>query len=48
MPDGSEYEGQWKDDVFHGNGTLTVPREGIVFKGEFENGKQALYGKLIF
>lgn len=36
-PDGSKYEGQFKDDLMHGQGTYTWP-SGAQYIGEFENG----------
>jgi len=36
FPDGKTYEGEWKDDVFHGRGSMTSPEARYV--GEFRNG----------
>ena len=33
-PDGSKYEGQWVDDMRHGNGTYTYVN-GDVYSGEW-------------
>lgn len=37
MPDSGVYEGEYKDGLFHGKGTL-VWRNGSVYKGDFKNG----------
>jgi hypothetical protein len=34
--DGRKYEGEWKEDVFHGRGSYTSP--GASYFGEFRNG----------
>lgn len=44
LSDGNTYDGEWKNDVFHGKGSLTFKPfrkgdKGIIFVGEFENGK---------
>ncbi|CAJ1443125.1 unnamed protein product [Effrenium voratum] len=38
-PDGSRYEGEYKNDFRHGQGTLTWP-DGRKYKGQWANGKQ--------
>lgn len=43
LGDGSVYEGEWQNDVFHGKGRLTFKAQkkddkGITFEGDFENG----------
>jgi len=38
-PDGKKYEGEWKDDKKHGQGTETYPN-GSKYVGEFKNGKK--------
>lgn len=53
MYDGTVYEGEWKNDVFHGKGKLAFPSKnnddnGITYVGTFSNGKQDLKGKLIY
>jgi len=37
FPDGSKYEGKWKDGEKHGQGTLTSPG-GDKYVGKFKNG----------
>ena len=37
--DGTFYDGEWRDGVIHGTGTITYPN-GDVFKGNFENNKK--------
>jgi hypothetical protein len=37
LPDGSQYEGQWLDDKFHGNGSLVWPN-GSQYSGQFQHG----------
>ena len=39
---GTSYEGEWKDGVYHGQGTLTFAN-GSQVKGQFKNG--SLYGE---
>lgn len=44
MSDGNVYEGEWRNDVFHGKGKLTFKtnkkdERGIIFEGLFEDGK---------
>ena len=34
MPDGSQYEGQWKDNQRHGEGT-ELSASGTVFRGQY-------------
>lgn len=53
MIDGSEYEGWWKNDSFHGQGKLTFKPErkgenGIIYEGLFIHGVQERNGKLIY
>jgi hypothetical protein len=43
MADGTEYDGDWRDDVMHGYGRLTFKPEkkgekSIIFEGRFING----------
>ena len=35
--DGTTFEGEWQNDLYHGKGTQTYPN-GSYFKGTFENG----------
>ncbi len=37
-PDGSKYEGEWKNDKRHGRGVLTRP-DGMRYEGEWADGK---------
>lgn len=51
LADGTEYDGDWRDDAMHGAGRLTFKSEikgipGTVFQGRFENGVQAPTGTL--
>jgi hypothetical protein len=53
MLDGSEYDGWWKKDTFHGEGRLTFKSErqgekGIIYEGKFKKGFQQREGKLIY
>jgi len=41
--DGCTYEGEWDNDLFHGQGEIRWP-EGDKYKGKFENGKKSGYG----
>eukprot|EP00439_Symbiodinium_sp_Y106_P049469 s1374_g6.t1 len=41
-PDGSRYEGEYKNDFRHGQGTLTWP-DGRKYEGQWANGKQESY-----
>jgi hypothetical protein len=38
LADGSVYDGQWKNDLFHGEGKLRKSN-GIVIEGIFKNGQ---------
>ena len=38
MPDGSRYEGYWRDHAAHGRGTCWFP-SGSRYEGEWESGK---------
>jgi hypothetical protein len=51
MADGTEYEGEWRNDTMHGLGRLTFKSEskgqkGIVYEGRFVEGVQERVGKL--
>src|SRR5579859_6594499 len=41
------YEGEWKDDKWHGNGKAAFPN-GDMYEGEFTDGKQTGYGKYVW
>ena len=47
LPDGGVYQGEIKDGVFHGRGTLTYP-DGQYYVGQFENGVYHGPGELVF
>jgi hypothetical protein len=45
MVDGTVYEGEFKNDVFHGKGkimfkTQKKDEKGVIFEGKFSFGKQ--------
>lgn len=42
-PDGSTYDGNWRDDKAHGKGKFTYP-DGDVYEGEWENDKANGFG----
>ena len=47
MPtDQSYYNGEFRDDKFHGVGSIKNEREGFTFHGIFNNGKASKIGKL--
>ena len=37
-PDGSVYEGQFREDLAHGKGTITMP-EGFTYTGQWAGGR---------
>ena len=41
------YEGQWQDNVYHGDGVLKQP-SGSVYEGQFKGGKRHGYGRLTY
>eukprot|EP00913_Durusdinium_trenchii_P025110 g23570.t1 len=43
FPDGSRYEGQWKDGLKHGKGRFTYP-DGDVYDGVWQDGKAHGHG----
>ena len=43
---GDEYNGEWKDNVFHGKGTMKY-NDGTIFEGDCEN-KKFIKGKITF
>lgn len=48
MQDGKVYKGEFRDNQFSGNGTLTWPDKKTVYVGEFKNGKRDGKGKINF
>lgn len=46
LPDGAVYDGDTRDDLFHGEGTLTWP-DGRYYEGEFREGRLNGHGKLV-
>lgn len=53
LTDGTEYDGEFMNDQFHGLGKLTFrtqkkDEKGVVFEGQFHDGKQDRKGKLIY
>ena len=53
LSDGNIYDGEWVNDAFHGKGRLTFKsyaknEKGTIFEGEFENGHQKNFGKLLY
>lgn len=53
MQDGTEYDGDWKNDNMHGQGRLTFKPEkkgeqGIIYEGTFFEGIQQVEGKLFY
>ena len=46
-PDGSSYDGEWENNIFHGKGTLTK-KDGDVIVGNFSKGKAHGYGEYSF
>ena len=47
LPDGSVYEGEFRNGLFNGKGELRW-RNGTVYKGEFHNGLYNGAGKIIY
>ena len=45
--DGSTYDGELKDDKFHGKGTYTYP-EGSKYEGEWKNHARHGQGKITY
>ena len=43
--DGAKYLGQWKEDIFHGVGTMIFP-DGAKHVGQWEDGKAHGYGAI--
>lgn len=41
------YEGHWAEDMYNGQGTLTLPSRGTVYCGTFVNGHYDGFGKLV-
>lgn len=46
LPDGAVYDGETRDDLFHGEGTLTWP-DGRSYEGAFREGRLHGHGKLV-
>lgn len=46
LPDGAVYQGELRDNLFHGKGTLTWP-DGRRYEGEFVNGVMQGQGRLL-
>lgn len=46
LPDSAIYEGEFKDGLFHGTGTLRW-RNGVIYSGEFQQGMMHGKGKII-
>jgi hypothetical protein len=46
LPDGAVYDGETRDDLFHGEGTLTWP-DGRYYEGAFREGRLHGHGKLV-
>ena len=46
LPDGAAYDGETRDDLFHGEGTLTWP-DGRYYEGAFRKGRLHGHGKLV-
>ena len=47
-PDGSCYEGEWKDGKHNGQGKATSPDGSICYEGELKDGKENGQGKLTY
>lgn len=47
MVTGTIYTGLWKDDMFHGKGTLKTD-DGLIYEGEFVKGHRQKFGKIIY
>ena len=47
LPDGSRYEGEFKNGLRHGKGRYRRPA-GWTYEGEYKNGAQDGYGSLVF
>ena len=46
LPDGAVYDGETRDNLFHGEGTMTWP-DGRYYEGEFREGRLSGQGKLV-
>lgn len=46
LPDGAVYDGDFKDELFHGQGTLTWP-DGRQYRGQFREGRIHGEGQLV-
>ncbi len=47
LPDGLRYEGEWKDKMYHGQGTIINP-DGTRYEGQFEAGMKNGLGKMTY
>ena len=45
--DGAKYSGEWQNNKFHGQGTMTWP-DGTKYVGEWQNDKRTGLGKIFF
>lgn len=45
--EGVEYEGQWKNGLRHGNGTLKY-KNGAYYQGEWQNGMKNGKGTMVY
>ena len=48
LPDGTRYEGGFRDGLFHGEGKLVYKNSGIVYEGQFRNGLRHGKGQVRF
>ena len=42
-----KYEGEWRDDIFHGNGSMSWP-DGSIYSGEWVSGKREGVGTMVW
>ncbi len=45
LPDGTKYEGGYKNGNFHGQGIMTSPNGNIIYNGQWEDGKKTINNK---
>jgi hypothetical protein len=48
LPEGTRYEGGFRDGLFHGHGKITYKDSGIIYEGEFRNGLRHGKGQVRF
>tara|TARA_B110000285_G_C14967157_1_gene534670 strand:- start:527 stop:751 length:225 start_codon:yes stop_codon:yes gene_type:complete len=48
MPDQNVYEGEFRDDKFHGVGKITYLREGLSFECIYKNGFASHVGRAVY